>query len=141
MGGALEVKDAYGQANRAAPESTAPLSKPLGGLNHGAGPARYRAPPSIGDIQAAFKIETRGTTPHVPAQPSERSSTKPSIPGLALQDLGAQTPIHAQTERPPIVSHAIRPAGFQYPLPSGHLNNNQVSEEYFQHSRAPRVAF
>ena len=63
----------------------------------GAGPVHYRAPPSIGDIQATFKIEARGNG-HLPsgaAMRSEHSSVKPSIPGLAVQELGQVQSFHA----------------------------------------------
>lgn len=52
------------------------------------------------------------------------SNTKPSIPGLAIQDLGSQPSLHAWTERLPTASHAIHAGGFQYSLPPAHLNSN-----------------
>lgn len=62
---------------------------------------------------------------------SEHSGVKPSIPGLAVQELSQGQSIHAQTDRVPVVSHAIRAAGHQYPLPSAYLHTKQASEQYF----------
>lgn len=61
--GAQEANDAYAQASRPAPSSATQLQQHPGGPTSGPGPARYRAPPSIGDIQAAFKIDARSNTP------------------------------------------------------------------------------